>query len=352
MSQLTKVGILGAGSIARHHVEVVHALGGEVIAACTRRSDSPNWTKFVGAAPEVKHLRNVEEVLASPEVEAVIACLDWQTQTLYLEKLLACPKPILLEKPIGLSAGPTRAIVQAAGEFGKNKLVGYNRRYYEPINVLNDRISQGGLKAVDVVVSENIGAHVERHGPEIVEHLLPFTSAHTLDLMLYMLGRVKILAVRPYRQTIGNHEFVSYNGLLETETGVPVHLALNANDPSPVGMRCRFDDDTTWHLSPLETLTLYQGVDIILPSPEFNIRQYQPKIRERYIVDATLKPGFKEQGKAFLSGKYGQGADLEAAVSVLDLIESIVDCSLPGEGIGSLLPEADDSALSAALVQS
>jgi len=352
MSGLTKVGILGAGSIARHHAAVVHALGGEVTAACTRRHDSPNWAGFSDVAPEAGRLPDVEAVLSAPQVEAVIACLDWKSQSENLEKLLACPKPVLLEKPIGFVASATKSIVRAAGESGKNKLVGYNRRFYEPVMILKDRISQGGIKAVDVVISENIEAHVERHGPEIVNHLLPFTSAHTLDLALHLLGSVKIVFVRPYRQAIGNHEFVSYNGLLETESGIPVQLALNANDPSSVGLRCRFDDSTTWHLSPLETLTIYRGVDIVLPTPEFNIRQYRPKVHERYIVDATLKPGFKEQGKAFLSGKYGPGANLAAAVGVLELIESIVDCSSHDEGFGSLQPDVDGSALSATVTQS
>jgi len=89
------------------------------------------------------------------------------------------------------------------------------------------------------------------------------------------------------------------------------------------GLRCLFDDGTAWELSPLETLTVYNGLDVQPPTPQRNIRNYTPRVEARYEVDASLKPGCHAQMTAFLSGEYGPGATVEDAMAVLELIASL-----------------------------
>lgn len=90
-----------------------------------------------------------------------------------------------------------------------------------------------------------------------------------------------------------------------------------------MGLRCRFDDGTTWHLSPIETLRVYDGYEVSQPEPGVRIRRYLPHVRETVEADARLKPGFVEQMGAFLSGREGDLAEIGQSAALLRLIETI-----------------------------
>ena len=254
---LNRLGIIGAGQVARHHADAAAAMGAEIVTACTGNENSANWTRFRHHAPTASRAADGAEILLDPDVEAVIACMNWDVMPEWLERLLVTEKPVLLEKPIGLELYATLNTVRGALNAGSLKMVGYNRRFYKTVILLRERIRGGGLKAVDVVISEPIESHRMRHGEVILPHLLVFSSAHSLDLMLHLLGPLEPVAVSAHTGVGSAAPFKSYNGLLRTVEGIPVSLALNADDPTPAGIRCRYDDGSTWHLTPLEVLTIY-----------------------------------------------------------------------------------------------
>ena len=110
MKAITKLGFLGAGTVGCHHAMAATELGAEVVAACTRLPEAPNWDKFKQHAPRSRHLDNGEAILNDPETDAVIACVSWDDMPDWAERLLRCPKPVLIKKPIGLTAAPLRAL--------------------------------------------------------------------------------------------------------------------------------------------------------------------------------------------------------------------------------------------------
>ncbi|MDP6781756.1 MAG: Gfo/Idh/MocA family oxidoreductase [Alphaproteobacteria bacterium] len=323
MVEIKRLGFLGAGPMARAHGAAAVALGAEIAAVCTAREDSPNWDEFKKITPHARHMTDGEALFADDAVDAVVACLPWDVMPQWAVRLMETPKPVLMEKPIGFDADEARVQAEAVTATLGNKLVGYNRRFYETVIRLRERVEQGGLKAVRVVISESVESQIERHGRDIVAHLVPSCSAHTLDLMVHIFGPLHPVALAPFPEKGKAAPFVSFNGVLATAENVPVTFSLNADDPANTGMRCLFDDDTAWELSPLETLTVYKGLDIEPPTSQENIRRYSPQVEARHGVDASIKPGCRDQMAAFLSGKYGPGATVDDAVAVLDLMASL-----------------------------
>ena len=323
VSGVTRLGILGAGAVARHHAAAAHALGLQVSAAVTRSVESPRWQTFKDIAPEARHLSEGTDLLADPDVDAVVACLPWNVMPAWLDRLLAYDKPVLFEKPIALDSRTLKDAVDKCSATGSRRQVGFNRRYYETVCRLAKRISQGGLKAAQITISEDIDSHVAKHGAEVIPHLLAFASCHSLDLALHLFGPLRPVAIRVYPEHGVPRPFLSYNGLLETAAGIPISLALNASDPSPAGIRCLFDDHTTWVLSPIEVLAVFEGYDIVPETAERAIRSYRPRLVEEIVVDSRLKPGFVDQMRAFCTGEIGPGATIEQATKLMDLIDAI-----------------------------
>lgn len=316
-----RVGFLGTGHIACEHAKVVLALGHQIVAGSARAPGSPRWARFKALAPEARFVADGEALLRAEDVDVVIACLNWNVTQTWLERLLACTKPVLIEKPASLELHPLKVAVERFSENLQNKRVAYNRRFYEPVRALKERLTAGGLKSAEVTISEHIDHHVKRYGREIVPHILLFASSHILDLVLFLFQPVRVARVYGHEEDGESAPFVSFNIVLETETGIPIWLSLNANDPSPVGIRCRFDDGSTWHLAPLEVLRIYKGFEIIPATAKTNIRQHTPILVEEVVADSQFKPGFLSQMDAFLNGTFKEAATLEELVELLELVE-------------------------------
>lgn len=312
-----RVGFFGTGKIALDHAAALRALGHRIVAGCSTSRSSPRWQEFSRIAPEARFEPAGEALLSDPGVDAIVACLPWNVTENWLPRLLASPKPVLIEKPIALSSKRLVAILDQArnSKDSKTKFVGFNRRFYNPIQRLKERLSQGDLKAAEISVSEAVGRLMEQYGAEIVPHVLAFSSSHILDTALYLLGALTPVRIYGHEEKAYSGKFISFHGLLETGNGVPVTLSIDADAPVPVGIRLYFGDATVWHLSPMERLVAYRDYQIVDPTPEMRIRRYLPKAFLEEVVETSIKPGFLEQMRAFTFGD-GQGITATPADSV------------------------------------
>ncbi|OGR98196.1 MAG: hypothetical protein A2V88_03570 [Elusimicrobia bacterium RBG_16_66_12] len=315
-----KIGLLGAGSVALHHALAAAHLGHQVAAASSLSADSPRWKRFHEAFSDARFVADGHDLFSDESLDAVVSCLPWDRTEEWLDAILASPRPVLMEKPAALSSARLITALENPRPAAL-KAVAYNRRFYEPVRRLRERLAKGGLKSAEVLISEDISQHEARH-PGVMKALEVFSS-HTFDLALFLFGPLSAVKVYSHGGGPKDAGFVSRHALLETAAGLPVWLTLNANDPSPVGLRCRFDDATTWHLSPIETLRVYDGYEVQPAQPGVHIRRYLPHVRETVEADARLKPGFVEQMGAFLSGQKADLADIGQSVALLRLIESL-----------------------------
>jgi myo-inositol 2-dehydrogenase/D-chiro-inositol 1-dehydrogenase len=319
-----RIGILGAGTIARDHADAIHALGHTVSAACSRSDGSSSWQEFIRAAPGARFESSGASLLRDPEIDAVVACLPWNVTESWLPDLLAAAKPVLIEKPLALSAARLKRSLERAQANIENKVVGFNRRFYEPVQKTKERLRHGGLKAAEIAVSEAVNRLAAQFGPEVIPHTLAYSSCHMLDAALYLLGPLQPVKLYRYTENDYPSPFRSMTGLLETHAGIPVTLSIHADAPVPVGMRFYFDDRTVWHLSPMERLTAYRGYEVAEPTAQERIRRYTPKPFLDCTAEASLKPGFLGQMRAFTMGGGREIAATPAdSLAVLSLIESL-----------------------------
>lgn len=319
-----RIGFLGVGNIALEHVAAIHSLGHVIVAGSATNIDSPRWRTFVSAAPTARFEPNGETLLSDPDIDAIISCLPWNLTEVWLPRLLVTPKPVLIEKPIALSSHAAWMALSHPDAKPNNKIVGFNRRFYPSLQRLKERFSQGGLKAAEINISEMLNRLAELYGPDIISYAVIYSSSHIIDAAMYLFGKLKPIRLYGHEEQGYPVPFRSLTGLLETAEGIPITLSINAENPVSAGIRLFFDDGTTWHLSPMEHLVAYRGYKIIEPTAEVKIRRYIPQPFFESIVDASLKPGFLEQMRAFTLGEGREIAATPAdSVELLRFIETI-----------------------------
>jgi hypothetical protein len=151
-----------------------------------------------------------------------------------------------------------------------------------------------------------------------------YSSCHILDTAFHILGPLEPVRIYGINEPANYKPFQSLAGLLETTKGAPVFLTIMAENPSPIGIRIFFQDQTTWRLSPLERLIAYREYDLIEPTPEVKIRRYAPKPILEINEDAKFKPGFLGQMTAFTGGEgRDTSATLEESLALLRFTETI-----------------------------
>lgn len=319
-----RLGFLGAGAMAHCHAQAAVWLGHDVVAAGGRQPSSERWVRFSQAFPQVSY-RPPADILRADDVDAVVVTAAWDAMEDWLPPLCESGKPGLMEKPIALGASSLAAKMARCGAGLANVAVGFNRRFYEPVARLRDRLKAGGLVAVDIVLSEDISGLLDAHGPAIVPHVMAFSSCHILDLALHLFGELDLIRVKRRRILFGEVAVPALHGLAETADGVPVFVSINVGAPVAVGIRCQFDDRTVWHLQPIETLTVYDGVTPRRDGPGGMITGVTLDIAETVQVDRTFKPGFVAQMQAFLSGRQDLLARPADALAVLRFMERLRD---------------------------
>ena len=320
---MKKFGFFGVGKIALHHLKTLKDLGHSVPVSVSKSIESESWKKFSSISKNTFFEASPNKLLLEYDLDGVFVCLPWNETEKYIELILKSKMPVLIEKPAVLCFEKLNKAITNNKKYLNNKWVGYNRRFYKTVEYLKKRIKKGGLKVVNICISEDIDNHIKKHGIEIIPYLLEFSSSHLLDLIHYLFGKIEILKLFKYSQVFYGKNFDSVNGVLKSEDDIPILLQINSNDPSSAGIFCKFNDNTYWSLSPLEKLTIYNKYKVIEENKN-NVRQYVPSICKEIQEDYNFKPGFKSQILEFIKpNNNNKLSNIKNQLEILNFIKKI-----------------------------
>jgi predicted dehydrogenase len=313
----TKLGFIGAGKQAREHARAAQALGAEVILTAVTSKTSENIEGFQskdGFLYNNNSTNGWELLLKEGDLDAIIVAVPWDVTPEIFQELLNCPLPMLIEKPVLLGRQKVPITEPHA-----NKIIGFNRRFYDTVGLLKAHVAHQTLKSATITISEHIPAIVNRHSEKIIPHLWETHCAHILDLMTFIFGPLVVKTAHRYTEP----DFTSVAATLETVDGCPIHLTVNNDDPSPVGIRTRFTNGETWVLSPIEQLTTFKGVEVIPADRDNPIRKYVGRTASTFWEKSPLKPGVYEQMDAFLHGQTSEAATIDDCFLLQKLINAL-----------------------------
>ncbi len=321
--------MIGCGRIAKFHVAAMTEAGLEITAV----SGSPGSTNAVDFAKKYEipiACENPIELLAlDSELDGVLICTSVPPMLELLNRALDTNLPVLVEKPVAYNSESLNPFI----DFSDSILVGYNRRFYQStIRARNDLYEKSDVLG-QLVVPE--GIKVPKTDSSDQTYLKPFfaNSVHGLDLARSILGDLSLRHVERMYNGVG--ALTGIAAILVADSGAV--LQFNANFGAPANFALTLDHASRrYDLKPFEIGTVYEGMDIVDPTPMTPIRQYLPRTVESINPlpeDLNFKPGFVAQARAFAALITGENpehaARIKDAHKVLCLAENIAGTTIP-----------------------
>lgn len=219
-----RIGCVGSGFIMRDcHLVAYRNAGFNPIALASRNEAS---AKEVAARHNIPTVQNTEALLANPDVEILDIAVPPDAQPDLIRRAVAAGKGrlrgILAQKPLALSVGVARELVDRCADDGITLAVNQNMRFDQSVRAAKDVLTRGWLG--DVVFASIDMRAVPHWMPwaESLPSLSTFVmSIHHLDTFRYWLGTPnRVLAsTRPDPRTKFPHRDGINLYILEYDSG-------------------------------------------------------------------------------------------------------------------------------------
>ncbi|PHR18274.1 MAG: inositol 2-dehydrogenase [Hoeflea sp.] len=145
---MLKIGILGCGRIGQVHARSLFMVDGARVAAVTDAfPDAANAL----AAKTGASVMSAEEMIASPEIDAVVIGTPTDTHYDLIQASAKAGKGIFCEKPVDMSADRIRECITTVETAGVPFLTGFNRRFDPGFAGIRARIAAGEIGDVELV---------------------------------------------------------------------------------------------------------------------------------------------------------------------------------------------------------
>ena len=183
-----RIGQMHAANVARHpraSLPMVYDVDAAAAAA-------------VAAREGARAVASAEEILASPEVDAVLIASATPTHADYIEMAVEAGKPALCEKPIHLDLARVEACRARIAGSSVPVQIGFNRRFDPGHRAARNAVLAGDIGDLHQVIITSRDPEIPPRGYlEAAGGLLRDMTIHDFDLARYMLGEepVEVFAV-------------------------------------------------------------------------------------------------------------------------------------------------------------
>ncbi|MFV0358996.1 Gfo/Idh/MocA family protein [Tropicimonas sp.] len=236
-----KIGVIGTGMIGRDHTRRIQQVlaGAEVVALSDVNADSARAVQADLAPAATVHATG-QELIAAPEVGAVLVTSWGDTHEEYVLAAIAAGKPCFCEKPLATTAAGAKRIVDAEVAHGARLVqVGFMRRYDAGYRMLKE--------AVDNAIGAPLMIHAAHRNPTVPEqYITPMaihdTLIHEIDVFRWLLDDdyVSAQVVFPRRSKHAHARVADPQVvLLETRKGVRIDVEIFVNCRYGYDIQCQ-----------------------------------------------------------------------------------------------------------------
>lgn len=195
-----KVGVIGTGMIGQDHIRrLTHVLPGAAVTAVAD-IDADRVASVVAGLPGAEGFTSGEELIDSPEVDAVLVASWGPTHEAYLLHAIAAGKPVFCEKPLATTQDACVRVIEAEVAHGKRLVqVGFMRRFDAAYRALKEELVSGSVGAP-------LMYHAAHRNPSVPasytsDMAIVDTLVHDIDVARWLLddevAAIEIRSARP-----------------------------------------------------------------------------------------------------------------------------------------------------------
>ena len=284
MSQNFKVGLIGAGNIAKEHLSVINDIDKISVTGITSRT-LPKAGELANQFKIDNVYLDYRELINSSSPDALIVTVSSDQTFRLLKRLIPYQIPLFIEKPPGLFPDQTNDLVDLANKYNVNNMVGYNRRFYsifhKGIKLINEN---GRLLGIAIEGHERFWNIFDKVPKVIRENWIYANSTHTLDLLRFFAGDIKL--INSLSKSLNEKNGDQFVASMEFDTGTIGSYSSHWYSPGGWSVKL-YGVDTTVEYCPLE-----EG---IWTDSKFKIHKILPDK-----IDIDYKPGFYNQMLTFI----------------------------------------------------
>jgi len=287
-----RLGVIGAGRIAPHHIRAALANGFLLDSICGR--DFSKNAQSLGKQYGFKKTCSTFEELLARQVDAYLVLTETSAQIEIARELVKRDKPILVEKPVSRSPEQIEALEKI--DTNQRIAVGYNRRnLHSTITMKNHLTNLDNIFFIMNIpeLSTNLKA-----SSEDIEYMILENSVHAFDLAFYLFGRPRKWSTKKVyfdSKTFASIVDLNYangsKGIIGLTIGVPDNWSIDVFAPGK-----------KYEMSPLENFAIFDKMGTIASTNERPNKLYVPQSSSGWLpdkLDLEFKAGFYRQMNDF-----------------------------------------------------
>ncbi|HVU89699.1 MAG TPA: Gfo/Idh/MocA family oxidoreductase [Pirellulales bacterium] len=229
---MIRVGVIGAGYWGPNLIRNFNVCPDtQLVAVCDR--DEARLKKAIAGLPEVQPIRELDELLARGDIDAVAIATPVATHAPMGLAALRAGKHVLLEKPLAASVQEAKELVRVAKDLDRVLMVDHTFIYSGPVQKIKQLIESGEIGDLYFIDSVRINLGLFQHDVNVVWDLAP----HDLSILDFLIGRLpKSLSAfgTSHADNVREIEDVAY---LNLDMGDGLLASFHVNWLSPVKVR-------------------------------------------------------------------------------------------------------------------
>ena len=208
MSKTMRVAVIGAGTIAKSHLDAYRVTPGVTLATICDLNETRAWELAAEYGVE-KACGDYHEILNDPTIDAVSIVTPTFTHGKIVGEALAAGKHVLCEKPPALTYEEALQNEEAAKQYGKVLMYGFVVRFMPNSYFLKEYVDAGRMgeiyyaEASRMSNSNTIGGWF-RDKSKSGGGMLMDGAIHQLDLLLWLMGYPKVKSVKGFTSSVNN----------------------------------------------------------------------------------------------------------------------------------------------------